>query len=360
MIGPRRVAELLGLTAAIGTFAYIGWDGALWDARFQFLLHLIGFGAALGIGAMAWQRRQLPRTAIDLPILLVVVAFALATVTAENAGLAARALASIVAFAAMLPVALVALRARPNWLALVVLAPTLAFSAATLASMVWRRLGWFGVDPPTMIPPLRIGVEGTPFGSIATPPFMLLAAAPLTLQIADPRLRRWTQVALLVVGGPLAVLSGSRSAWIAIGVAGVAFGAPHLRHFRLPRRWTPRRIAVTWLGALAVLAAVAVGAPRLAAFSSLAYRIDLWRDTLVAWSRDPLMGIGPGTMPYARQAAAEALSFPARQPHSHNLPLGLLGDAGLIGLLAGIALVVGFFWFAGPWRARSGAGRLAG
>ena len=65
-------------------------------------------------------------------------------------------------------------------------------------------------------------------------------------------------------------------------------------------------------------------------------------------------------MPYARQAAAAALSFPARQPHSHNLPLGLLGDAGLVGLAAGLLLVVAFGWFAGPWRARTSLGRIAG
>ena len=41
-------------------------------------------------------------------------------------------------------------------------------------------------------------------------------------------------------------------------------------------------------------------------------------------------------MPYARQAAAADFSFPVRQPHSHNLPLGVLGDAGIVGLAAGL------------------------
>lgn len=297
-------------------------------------------------------------------------AIAIATLSAQNAGLAARALGAILATAAMLPVALVVLRHRPAWAALAVLVPTTGLAAGSLAVMLWRRAGWFLVDAPTLLPPIRIGAEGTPFGSVATPPFMLLAAAPLTLLIADPRLRRRVQLALAVVGVPLVVLSGSRSAWIAIGVAVVALAAGELRRVRpeggwaprhwLSRAWAPRDIALAGAVAGGIGIAALLVAPRLTAIGSLAYRIDLWRDTLAAWSVDPLLGIGPGTMPYARQAAAEALSFPARQPHSHNLPLGLLGDAGLLGLAAGVALVVALFWVAGPWRARSTVGRVAG
>ncbi|MEO8245816.1 MAG: O-antigen ligase family protein [Chloroflexota bacterium] len=304
----------------------------------------------------------LPRTPLDLPIVGLLAVIGIATLGGENPGLGARALASMLATAAMLPVALVALRHRPSWVALVVLLPTLALAGGTLAVMLWRRAGWFLVDAPTLLPPIRIGAEGTPFGSVATPPFMLLAAAPLTLLIGDPRLRRGLQLAMLVIGIPLAILSGSRSAWIAIAVAVLAFGIGELRRvpLRLPHRPTPRSVALTGLGLLAAALAVVVVAPRLTAFGSLAYRVDLWRDTLTAWSADPVLGIGPGTMPYARQAAAEALSFPARQPHSHNLPLGLLGDAGLLGLAAGLAVLAFFLWVAGPWRARTVVGRVAG
>jgi tetratricopeptide (TPR) repeat protein len=95
------------------------------------------------------------------------------------------------------------------------------------------------------------------------------------------------------------------------------------------------------------------------AVTSLIYRASLWRDTLVAWSTDPLLGIGPGYMPYARQAAAPDFTFPVRQPHSHNLPLGVLGDAGLLGLAAAVVLVGAIAWYAGPWRSRTTSGRVA-
>ncbi len=349
------------MAIGLATFGYVGWDGALWDARYQLLLHAFALAAVACLLGVAWRGGLLPRTRVDVLVLLLAAAFAVATLSAENAGLATRALAVVLATAAMLPVALVALRHRPQWVALVAIVPTLALAAGTLLVMVVRRLGWFWVDAGTIVPPIRIGAEGSPFGSVATPPFMLLAVAPLTLLVADPRWRRRLQLALLVVGVPLTILSGSRSAWIAVGLAGLAFLAGELGTLRerLPRQWTPRVVAVAVAAVAGIGVAGVLVAPRLTAIGSLAYRVDLWRDTLTAWSSDPLLGIGPGTMPYARQAAAEALTFPARQPHSHNLPLGLLGDAGIIGLLAGVALAVAFFWVAGPWRSRTPLGRAA-
>ena len=116
-------------------------------------------------------------------------------------------------------------------------------------------------------------------------------------------------------------------------------------------------LAIGALAAVAVVAAFVV--PRLTAVTSLLYRVALWRDTLAAWQTDPLLGIGPGFMPYARQAAAADFTFPVRQPHSHNLPLGVLGDAGIVGLVAALVLVAVAAWIAGPWRSRTATGRAA-
>src|SRR5207249_11870581 len=110
------------------------------------------------------------------------------------------------------------------------------------------------------------------------------------------------------------------------------------------------RLAGAALLVLVLVLAVAFVAPRFTAITSLVYRERLWVDTLTAWSASPITGIGPGTMPYARQAAAAPGVGPIRQPHSHDLALGVLGDAGLLGLAAGLSVVVLFFWVAGPQR----------
>lgn len=358
----RSEVEWVALAAAIAVFGYLAWDSALWDARAQLGLHLLAIGAILGLAVLVLRGAAVPRTAVDAPILALIATFALATVSALNVGMSLRSMAAIVATAAMLPVALVAIRARPTWVALVIGLPVLALSVPTLIVLLTRRFEWLMVGAPGL-PPLRLPAEGTPFGSVAVPPFILLATWALAAIIEDDRLRRGLRLSLLAVGIPLTVLSGSRSAWLAMAAAAVIAVVPwawrRRRQLRMPRAVNARGAAVG-LFALGVAAlAVLLVLPRLTAVTSLLYRGALWRDTLRAWSADPLLGVGPGIMPYARQAAAPDFSFPVRQPHSHNLPLGVLGDAGLIGLLAALILVGTLLFVAGPWRSRTARGRTA-
>lgn len=359
---PRNLAEWLAIGAGLAVFGYVGWDSALWDARFQLILHLIGIGAVLALGAVALRGGSLPRTRIDLPLLGLLAAFALATVSALNVGMSLRAMAAIVGFAAMLPVAIVAVRHRPAWVGIVTSIPVLLLAAPSLAVQLARRLDWILVGAPGL-PPLRLPSEGTPFGSVAVPPFVIIPAWALAGLIEPGWLRRTVRIGLVAVGIPMTILSGSRSAWLAIAATAVIAVLPlawRSRHrLRRPSRITWREVAAG-IGALAVVGLVAaLVIPRITAVTSLLYRIALWRDTLSAWQSDPLLGIGPGFMPYARQAAAADFSFPVRQPHSHNLPLGVLGDAGLVGLVAASGLVVTLLLTAGPWRSRTRLGRTA-
>ncbi len=357
----RRAAELAALGIGGATFGYLAWDGALWDAGLQAVLHLLAAVALIGLAAFAWRGSELPRTRLDLPILILLLALGVATVSAWNLGLSARALAGILATAAMLPLALLALRHRPGWTAFVVTACILVLGAIGLVMMVWRRIDWVLVGGPGL--PLRLGHEGTPFGSVAVPPFIILAAVPLALLLPHRGLRLAALGGLAIVGLPLTILSGSRSAWIALVVAVLALAGTSairgLGWLRLPRRLTPEGVAVGLVAALGLAGAAALVVPRLTEVSSLVYRGFLWRDTLAAWSSDPLLGIGPGSMPFARQAFAPPLSFPVSQPHSHNVLLGILGDAGLLGLAAALLLAAAFLAVAGPWRQRTPAGRAA-
>jgi O-antigen ligase/tetratricopeptide (TPR) repeat protein len=302
-------------------------------------------------------------TRIDLPLLALLAAFALATVSALNVGMSLRALASIFAFAAMLPAALIAIRYRPSWVGIVAGGSVLALSIPTLMVLISRRVDWIVAGGPGL-PPLRLPGEGTPFGSVAVPPFVIWPAWALAGLIEAPAWRRGIRAGLVAVGVPLTILSGSRSAWLAIALTLAVVGGPWLwRHRHILRsrlRPTPGGIAVAIATLLAVATVLALVIPRIGAVTSLVYRVSLWRDTLIAWSTDPLLGIGPGFMPIARQAAAPAGTFPVRQPHSHNLVLGVLGDAGILGLAAAVALVLVLAWFAGPWRARSRVGWQAG
>lgn len=358
----RTEAEWVGLAAGLAVFGYVGWDSALWDARFQLLLHLGAIGAIAGLGVVALRGRELPRTMIDVPLLALLAAFALATVSALNLGMSLRAMAAITAFALMLPVALLAVRHRPSWVGFITSVPVLALAIPALITLAARRIDWILAGGPGL-PPIRLPAEGTPFGSVAVPPFVIWPAWALAGLIEAPHWRRGIRTALVVVGVPLTILSGSRSAWLAIGVTAAAAGVPWAwgrRHrLRISGRPAVRTVLLGLAGVAALGATVVLVAPRVTAVTSLLYRANLWRDTINAWSSDPLLGIGPGFMPYARLAAAPDYSFPVRQPHSHNLPLGVLGDAGIVGLAAAMVLVGVIAWVAGPWRSRTATGRTA-
>jgi tetratricopeptide (TPR) repeat protein len=363
----RRAGELAAIGIGLAVFGYLGWDGAMWDPRFQLALHVAGIVAIGGLVWIGLAGGSLPRSRLEVPLLALLLAFAVSGLSAWNTGLAAGALAAILGNALMLPVAALALRHRPGMTALVVTGAVLALAVGALLVIASRRLDWVVAGGPGL-PPLRMARESTVFGSVAVPPFVLMAALPLALLVPHPRARFWGLAALAALAVPLTIFSGSRSAWLAMSVAAIVLFAPpvveRLRGLGRARPWsrdwwTPRRAGLAILLAMAALAFLLVVAPRLTDLRSLVYRGYLWRDTIVAWSQDPLFGIGPGSMPWARQAAAPPLSFPVRQPHSHDIPLGILGDAGLVGLGAALALFLAFVVLAGPWRTRTLHGRAA-
>ncbi|MGZ6371758.1 MAG: hypothetical protein ACXWL8_00005, partial [Candidatus Limnocylindria bacterium] len=273
----------LGATGAgLAVWTYLGWDAALWDPRLQLGLHLLAAVAVGSVAVFAIRGAEVPRTPLDLPIMALLIAYGLASLSAWNIGLSAPALAGILATAAMFWVALVALRHRPDWTALVVVVPILALAAASLAVLVWRRIEWLlagGVGWP----PVRLPNELTPFGSVAVPPFVILAALPVALLVTQPRLRRSMVIALLAVGLPLTVLSGSRSAWIAIAAATAVLAVSRGRNLRWIGRPSLQHVAVMLGGVgLAALAIAFVGS-RLEDTTSLGYRARLWDATVAVW-----------------------------------------------------------------------------
>lgn len=359
----RTIPEWAILAAAVAVFGYVGWDSALWDARLQLLLHLVAVGAIGGLAVLAVRGVPLPRSPLDTPILALLAAFALATASAMNHGMSLRAMGSITGYALALPIALLAVRHRPSWVGVITSVPVLLLAIPSLVVLLSRRLDWILAGAPGL-PPLRLPGEGTPFGSVAVPPFVIWPAWALAGLIESPGWRRAVRIGLVAAGIPLTVLSGSRSAWLAIGAAALVGGLPwawEQRHrLRLRGRPTRRMLLAGAASAAVLVVTIALAIPRLTAVASVLYRLSLWRDTLAAWQTDPLLGIGPGFMPYARQAAAADFTFPVRQPHSHNLMLGVLGDAGLVGLAAALLLVLVAAWIGGPWRSRTPTGRAAG
>lgn len=81
----------------------------------------------------------------------------------------------------------------------------------------------------------------------------------------------------------------------------------------------------------------------------LRVRISIWQHSMEAWKASPVFGLGPG--------AYSGMERPFQNTESHNLPLQLLTNAGLIGLLSAIGFFLWLVWRlwrspdAAPWIA---------
>ena len=211
----RTLVEWLCLGAGLAVFGYVGWDGALWDARFQLALHLIAIGAIAGLALLALRGGALPHTPIDLPVIALVLAFGIATASAMNLGMSLRATAAIAAYAAMLYVALICIRYRPSWVGARHRGAGARPRRSRPSSAWWSAASSGSLVGAPGIPPIRLPGEVTPFGSVAVPPFVIWPAWALAGLIESPRWRRIVQSGL--VAGRRAA---HRALRVALGVAG--------------------------------------------------------------------------------------------------------------------------------------------
>ena len=151
-------------------------------------------------------------------------------------------------------------------------------------------------------------------------------------------------VAAAVITVPLSV---GRSGWLGLAVA-AAVALPLLAPTHR------RRPIVIGLGAAAGAVAVAVVAlavvGRESVFRLLQGRDVVWSEAFATISSSPLVGVGPGTYPWARLAADAPYADRLSVRLAHNVPLQTAADGGLLLLIAVAALLA--FWARHVWRRR--------
>ncbi|MCP4544179.1 MAG: tetratricopeptide repeat protein [Chloroflexi bacterium] len=212
-----------------------------------------------------------------------------------------------------------------------------------------QALGW---NPMGLISDARSPIYGTLGRANFVGAYLAMLLPPNIALILITR-RRWMRlaVAALTLGEVIVVLlTLSRGAWLA---AGVAVGAFVLLWFwpRLPRLW---RVAALVVGCVALVTVVGGTLWLGRAAGSTAARLTIWRATLALIARRPLLGYGPDTL---------GLVFPNVYPpqliyyhgrgvgvdRAHNLFLDWAVTTGLVGLLAQLVLLVVFVLIG--WRA---------
>lgn len=148
------------------------------------------------------------------------------------------------------------------------------------------------------------------------------------------------------------IMSGTRGAWIALPVAGLALLVFHI--FQAQNTATRVRRLFAGLACLVVMIAASVSLPGIQErwkqgqldisqymdgsnpHTSLGFRLQMWQAALDMWKRDPLLGSGLGDYGFDLQQlmASGESAIQAHFGEGHSLYFEFLGTTGLLGLFS--------------------------
>lgn len=380
---PRSLATIRkrwGLTwkevAVFVALAYVAPIGGTRAGTFHFPLVMFSHLAAMVL-LIAWsvhtlrQRRWLPRTPLDLPLLVFYLLNVVSTVFSTEPRLSLENLAHLTIF--ILIYYLVVDLLVSGWKVTHFVRPLLIMGSVIILAELLELALWFGIwfvgtgetSPLLILGDYRRRIIMGPANVLAWYVVLLLPLA-LAQLLMSRSLRSKINLGAWVIGGMVVFASTlSRSALVGMAVAMAAFAllgmAPRIR-FR-DRAWLPylRRPAaiVSMALAIAMVALMGTAAVRLARLrtGSISIRLELWRAGAHIISRHPLLGGGPGTFGYLFHQVPD---FNPSGPdvfynNAHNGYLNVAAETGVPSLLVGLWLLAALV--APVWKsARKGEG----
>jgi O-antigen ligase len=346
---------------AVGT-AYVFFIGGLPAGTGLAQLRMVSLviiAVALAAWAIAARRDPSwrPRSVLLPALAASVLAMAMSTVFSRSPRVSVEYLVFAVLLAALY-LLLVRLMAQPRLRQriLVVAAGSGTFIALAFLGVVallwvqfWTLLGGWAV------PPSRPSAEALIFTTpnLVAPMVVLLGSILIGLVAGRSRMARAVRVASVILIAASLLMTGSRGSWIGAIVGclslGVAFAyAGGLYSAVLPVWSRIRGVGPVWL-TVAGLALIAVGVLVAPAFigrfaDSGGNRLTFWRIALQLFQESPLTGAGPGLWGASRIAYTLPTEGDEYVPLAHNLYMQTLGELGLVGLGAGIVVVLTLLW----------------
>ena len=219
-------------------------------------------------------------------------------------------------------------------------------------AVISRLTAWIGQFTP------RLPLGSPQANSMATLLEGMLFLAIAVLFLENQSGRRWLWAAVVLFIGLVLLISESRGAWLAVGLAGLVWLALYFR-------WARWLAALLGLGGLALIFAVIITGDiqlldrvplinrTLAPLFIRPDRLDVYRGSLHLIQDMPFTGIGLGgqfAMVYSRFVLLIQVPF---LTYSHNFFLETWLELGLVGFLSLVWLLAGLFW-SGAAAARTG------
>jgi O-Antigen ligase len=349
--------------ALLATYLVLVGGGAagIYDWRVR-LVSIVLTAGVLGLWAVvAWGRAEWrPRTVLWLPIALCLATFALSTVFSRNVRISLEYLAYAILLTGLY-LLLVRLMANPFFRVRVVTFAAAMFVVIAVEFVMvvaWLWFGWWSELGRVALPPLRPAFVGLGYGNPS-------AVLTMTVLLAIPGAATWGRsgsrvvfaiVSILLTVGVVALLSGSRAGWLALGLTAIAgalaWVASADRRAALVRAMAPARASARSRRLAGSVILGAVGLVALAAVAltpAIAQRVSEGGEDVRAtyaivalrlFGQSPIVGVGPGMWVIERIAATHAPETDYYIPHAHDVPVQTLAEFGVLGAAAGVVFVV--------------------
>jgi O-antigen ligase/tetratricopeptide (TPR) repeat protein len=340
---------------------YLVFVGGGWSGLYESPLRIASValaGIALAIwGFVAWRSPEWrPRSVLLPAIAIALVSLAASTVFSRHPRQSVEYLGYAIVLAALylLLVRLLASRFFRARIGILAVALAVVVGGAYVIANVAHWIAWWQVIGRIAVPPLRPESESLVYGnpSAVFTLVILLACPAIALAGTASRERRIIVGIVLVLAAFATLVSGSRSGWLAIGVAGVATASilasqdePRKRLRSIVGAWAAdvrRRAALVavGVGGLGVLAVLAPVILRRLTESGADLRLNYLKAAGRMFVEAPLFGTGPGTWVIQRIRYTDAPDTDYYIPHAHNIYAQTAAELGLVGILAGVVLIV--------------------
>jgi O-antigen ligase len=354
--GTNRASRLIGWPLTIAGLTYLVIVGGGFVGVFAPTFRIVDIGiAALALGlwlvVAVGNHRWRPATVLWPAFGSIVGVFALSTVTSVLPRFSLEYVAYAIVVIALY-LLLVRLQAhsfigpRLGSIAVILLG-AIAIYYLYVSVTLWQA--WWAIVGRVTVPPLRPGFESLAFGNpsaLGATCVLLYVAGVAQLGLATPG-RRVVAIALGILTLAVCLITGARSVWLGavvmVGVVAVLWIGSRSRRAALVAILRTGRGRA---GLIAVLAAGGVAAvvagPGILVRMGFGdpYRPGYWLASLRMFGDKPLLGEGPGTWAAERAPHTTISDLDFYIPHGHNVFLQTMGELGIVGVAAGVVVIV--------------------
>ncbi|MEW5991525.1 MAG: O-antigen ligase family protein [Chloroflexota bacterium] len=327
-LAPLRVASLALIAGVLGAWITAMWRDASWRPRSALLPVIV---LALGSLALSTALSRHPRISLEY-----------------------LAYAVILASLYLLLVRLLRMPFLAHRIPNLAVVFALVVAVFFLVAVGSRWAQWWGLVGHVTFPPLRPASESFVYGnpSSVLAVVVLFVASSLAV-IKGPGIARvGLALALLAMMATVALVSGSRAGWLAIGATALVLvvgavvdtGARAGIGAAIARVRTSRAATTVLLGLAAVAfvvgIALAPGVIRRALEGGDEIRAGFVIVALHMFYQSPIVGTGPGTWVADRVRFTQPDLVDYYIPHAHNVYAQTLAELGLVGAIIGVLVVI--------------------